>query len=72
MESLIQEFKTQIADTYRKYGNEVCLKVNGGKTYTGKEIADEIENETEFGIETMFSLIRLSIDLVKRDKIHTQ
>jgi hypothetical protein len=32
-------------------------------------MADEIENETEFGIQSIKSLISLTIELVSRDKL---
>lgn len=65
----IEQLKQNMVETFRKYGNEIALRTKG-KTFTGNEIANEIENETEFGIESLNSAIRLTIDLLKRDKVN--
>lgn len=37
-------------------------------SFTRREIAKEIKNKTEVGIRHMESLLRLSVDLVEREK----
>lgn len=66
---LTQILKQNTINTYRKYGNERSI-VYGGGSYSGEEIAQEIENESEIGILCINNLLQLAIDLVKRDKIH--
>ena len=67
---LVYKLKERLAKTYRAYGDKVMLLSPGvGKcSWTGNEIADEIENETEFGVKQMHKLLNLTIDLVSRDK----
>jgi len=55
--------------TYSKYGAQTILR-RGIKTYTGEELVQELENETEFGLSLYTSIISLTIDLLARDKIH--
>ncbi len=67
----IDELKDLMVKTYRKFGNEKAILLKGGKrSYTGDEIAEEIENETEFGINMLDNIIQLTIDLLKRDRIN--
>jgi hypothetical protein len=66
----IDKLKQQMIKTYLKFGDEKALLIKGKKLYTGKEIAEEIQNETEFGIHVINNMIQLAIDLVKRDKIN--
>ncbi len=40
----------------------------GQTTYTRRQIADEIERETEFGINQMTNMLLLSLDLIARKK----
>jgi len=41
-----------------------------GKIYSGNEVAEHIENETELGIGMINSIINLSINLISRDKLN--
>lgn len=69
---LTEQLKQHVASIYRKkYGDNPALtqlKIDG-KTYTGNEIANEIENETDFGVEQLKKLLNLTIDLIQRQKI---
>ena len=65
----ITKLKKSIVSTYRKFGDEKTL-TNGNRSYTGNEIADEIENETKFGIEMIDNVIKLTIDLLKRNNVN--
>jgi len=64
----IDILKQKIIRTYRKHGDEPYLRTNA-RIYTGNEIAEEIEKETEFGVECVNKLIQLTIDLLARDKM---
>ena len=66
----MEKLKQLMVATYRKFGDEKALLLKGKRSYTGNEIADEIENETEFGIKMVDNMIQLTIDLLKRDKIN--
>lgn len=68
-ENSIKELKKLIIEGYRKYGDDKALVTKGKKSYTGFEMAKEIEDETEFGIEMLNNLIQLTIDLLKRNKM---
>lgn len=63
--------KNIVISTYRKLNDERALVMKSGKmSYTGNEVADEIENETAFGVSIMSNLMKLCIDLLKRDKLN--
>ena len=64
----IDILKAKIIATYRKRGDSPYLTTRN-KTYSGNEVADEIEAETEFGVECVNNLIQLTIDLLARDKM---
>jgi hypothetical protein len=66
--NLSQKLKNTAVNTYRKIGEDKGLLLKGKNSYTGNEIADEIEKETEIGVEILEALLNLTIDLVKRDK----
>ena len=40
--------------------------ISGNQTYTRKQLADEIEKETQLGIQTLTSMVILAIDLTTR------
>lgn len=67
MNELTKELKDLTIKAYKRYGDSQSL-VTKGRAYTGNEIASELENETEFGLEILGSLLSLSIDLIKRQK----
>lgn len=60
--------KDKLIKAYRKYGDKTCLVV-GDMSYTGNEVANEIQQETEFGIKCINNLIGLTIDLLARNKM---
>lgn len=66
----IDKLKQAMVSTYQRYGGETACFVKGSKSYTGHEIADAIENETDFGLTFMESIMKLTVDLIKRDKIN--
>jgi hypothetical protein len=64
--------KNKLVKDFRKKGDNACLTVmgkDGVKQYTGNEVANEIQNETEFGINCINTLIGLTIDLLSRNKM---
>lgn len=65
----INSLKEKIISTYKKYGNDKMLSTVG-KSYSGVELAKEVEDETEFGVKLIDNMIQLTIDLVKRDKVN--
>lgn len=68
---VIDKLTKLMADTFRKkHGDEKALLIKGKYSYTGNEIADAIDNRTEFGIEMIDGIIQLSIDLLLRDKVN--
>lgn len=68
-ENSIKELKKLVVEGYRKYGDDKALVIKGKKSYTGFEMAKEIEDETEFGIEMVSNILQLTIDLLKRNKM---
>lgn len=69
----IEKLKQRMVETYRKFGDEKALLIRvkpGKNVWTGHEIAEEIENENEFGIHIVDNLIQLTIYLLSRDKIN--
>ena len=65
----IELLKQKMIATFRKKGDDKML-VTGRKSYSGNEIADAVEKETELGVNTLNNIIQLSLDLISRDKIH--
>lgn len=65
----IEQLKKSLAETYRELGDGRIMN-RGQETYTGTQIAKEIEDETEIGIDMIDSVIQLTIDLLKRKKIN--
>ena len=41
----------------------------GSKTYTRRELSDEILNETQLGIDFITNMLMLAIDLTARQKV---
>lgn len=66
--ALIDDLQKEVSETYRKYGDQKALIV-GRDTYTGNQIADEVEKGSEFGLDVLTKLLDLTIDLVKRQKL---
>jgi hypothetical protein len=60
----------QMVSDARAYGDEVVISTLGlGKcTWTGNELADEIQNETDFGKNVVNGLCSLTLELVQRGK----
>lgn len=68
--NLTEELKSLIIKTYKSFGDEKALLIKGKRSYTGNEIAEEIEKQTPFGLNIINGILKLSIDLLKRDKTH--
>lgn len=68
--NLTQKLKDKTISTYRKIGENKAILLKGKRSYTGDEIAHEIECETEFGVRILNNLLSLTIDLISRDKIN--
>lgn len=68
----IDTLQKLMVETYNKFGSESVIASIGGKSWTGSEIAKEIESETDFGVRMVDNMIQLTIDLVKRQKIPTK
>lgn len=66
----IDKLKQAVVSTYQRFGDDRACLVRGGRSYTGHEMAKEIEDETDFGLTFVESLLKLSIELIKRDKIN--
>lgn len=45
------------------------MDASGGKQFSGNEVANEIEQETEFGVNCINTLMGLTIDLLSRNKM---
>jgi hypothetical protein len=64
-EESVERLKQAMIETYRKFGDDRAIRTRGGKSYTGNEVANEIENETKFGLD----LIEMMLN-IKKDKIN--
>lgn len=69
---LVDKLKSKIISTYRKFGNDKAVVIREKRSYTGQEMAEEIEKETEFGVKMIENLLLLTIDLISRDKINIE
>lgn len=63
----IDKLQSLIINDCRKRG-DVPYIVYGGRSFTGNQLADEVANETEVGLEIIGGVLRLSIDLMSRGK----
>lgn len=70
MEDLSLKLKKSVIDklTRNEQMLDVPYLVRNQKSYTRRELASEIENETELGIDTLTSMLILAIDLTARHK----
>ena len=68
--SKAKELEKILVSTFLKYGDKTALLIKGKRSYTGNEIAEEIKNGTELGIQMMENILKLSINLLMRDKIN--
>lgn len=65
---LEKELKRLMISTYEKMGDKTMSR--SMDPMTGKQLAEEIKNDTEIGIKLYKSIIALTIELLMRDKIH--
>ena len=61
---LKNEVVRQLTKNEQNMDSDYLVKEN--KTYSRRQLAAEIEAETQFGIETLTSMIVLAIDLTAR------
>lgn len=65
--AVIQMYRTKIGS---KLGVQLrILESEGKNSYTGNEIADEIDKNTEFGKRMMTSLMSLTVELVSQQRL---
>lgn len=71
MEKLVNKLKVDLIEklTQNKQLTDAKYLVVGNKSYSRQEIATEIKNETEFGIDFLTNMILLAIDLTARQKV---
>ena len=65
---LEEKLKKMMISTYEKMGDKVISR--SMNPMTCEELAEEIKNDTEIGINMYKSIIALTIELLMRDKIH--
>jgi hypothetical protein len=71
IETLAQRLKSDLVEYLRldNFGQaDKPLLIFGKDTYTGNQLADEVENETEVGLKHFFGCIHLASMLICRDK----
>lgn len=70
MEDLSLKLKKSVINllTRNEQNLDIPYLVRNQKSYTRREIASEIEKESEFGIGMLSSMIILAIDLTARHK----
>lgn len=66
------ELRSMVIETYRKYGDKIVVQYKSGRSYTGNEIAIEVEAGSDFGIDTVLNVMKLSIDIFSRDKTYAR
>lgn len=69
MEKLLNDLKNQVISHLRK-GDDLDKPYfgKGQKTYSKNDIINEIENNTDDGVEFLKNLVMLSLDLFDRGK----
>lgn len=65
---LEKELKRLMISTYEKMGDKTIHR--SFDPMTCEQLAEEIKNDTEIGINMYKSIISLTIELLMRDKIH--
>lgn len=63
----LNKIKALLISEFEKKGDEKVL-VSGNTTYTGNQIIEEINNQTEFGVNVIGNILRLSLNLLERGK----
>ena len=48
--------------------DEPYIAQNGGRTYTRRELCEEIKNNTDMGIKTMISILSFSIEMLNKQR----
>lgn len=71
MNKLEYKLKKHIINTFKSYGDNKII-ASTIKSYTGNEMANEIEKETEEGINQVEKIISLTIELIQRNKINNE
>ena len=71
MEKLVNKLKVDLIEklTQNKQISDEKYLIVGNKSYTRQDIADEIQNETEFGVDFLTNMLMLAIDLTARQKV---
>lgn len=74
MEQLAQKLKNKLIEGFSRKEEDldkIYLRVRSfpSRSYTKRQLIQELKNETEQGISLMESLLNLTIDLVSRDKL---
>lgn len=71
----VDHLKNKLIESLKKYGDNKFLvtadpeNLSHLRTWSGNQIAVEIEQETEFGLKQIDMMIQLTLDLLSRDKI---
>lgn len=65
---LMEGLKKNLIETYSKFGDKKALHLMTGESYSGVEIASAIEKESVLGMKIINNILKLSIDLLARDK----
>lgn len=70
MEESYQKLKYSVANSLilNDQNLDEPYLVSGNKTYSRRELATEISNETDFGVKLMSNIMILSLDLISRNK----
>lgn len=68
MEGLSQKLKESVISRLSKTDDNMDAPyiIRGGESYTKRDLIYHIENETEFGIDTLSNLIITTIDILSR------
>lgn len=64
---IIEAIKTSI-QTAEKFKSEEPYIIKDNKVYTLKQIVEEMENNTDFGLEMQQGIFKLTINLLMRNK----
>lgn len=68
--TLLQSLREKAIENIIQDGEDLdkIFMISGNNSYSRRDIAEGIKNETEFGVEMLSKLITLTIDLVSRGK----
>lgn len=69
IEGLSHKVKSELIKILKERSPEQVTLIRGNRRYTGKELAYELEHETDLGLSQFVGILGLSLGLIKRNAV---